>query len=114
MSAVYQTRRFKWLVRHWVVTYLLMGLGFVAFGVASLNLVQLFSANTDFLLQHGWQAVMDGGLWQLVQLIVTAYLAISFYLLFKTCEHALVERMAHFDSSRSLTGPSDNSSEKHT
>jgi hypothetical protein len=95
MTAYHQTRLFKWLVGHWLFCFLLMGLGFVCFGVASLNLVNLFSANASFLLAHGWTAVKDGGALQLLELIVNAYIAVAFYLLFKTCEHALVERLAH-------------------
>ncbi len=98
MSTFYQTRFFKWLVSHWVLCFLLMGLGFVCFGVASLNLVNLFSANAKFLLENGWMAVMDGGALQLLELVVNAYVAVAFYLLFKTCEHALVERLAHHNN----------------
>jgi hypothetical protein len=99
MSTGYQSPVFLWLVRHWLCTYALMGLGFVAFGTASLNLVQLFSANFNFLTRHGWDAVQDGGLWQLAELVCSAYAAVAFYLLFKTCEHALVQRLAHHDES---------------
>ncbi len=96
MSLGYQSPFFKWLVHHWLSTFWLMGFGFVAFGVASLNLVQLFAANASFLVEHGLMALMEDGLLQLLQLIFTAYLAVAFYLLFKTCEHALVERLAHY------------------
>jgi hypothetical protein len=95
MSTNHQTRFFKWLVRRWLICFLLMGMSFVTFGVASLNLVNVFSANAQFLLAYGWAAIKDGGLWQLLELIFNAYLAVAFYLLFKTCEHALVERLAH-------------------
>ena len=97
MSAPYQSSLFNWMVRHWICTFFLMGIGFVAFGVASLNLVQLFAANVNFLIENGWLAVMEDGLIQLAQLVFGAYMAVAFYLLFKTCEHALVERLAHYN-----------------
>lgn len=100
MSAGHESPVFRWMVRHWVSTYLLMGLGFVVFGAASLNLVQLFSANIAFLTEHGWDAVREGALSQLAELMFSAYLAVAFYLLFKTCEHALVQRLAHHDAKK--------------
>ena len=86
---------FHWLVTRWVATFALMVFGFVAFGAASLNLVQTFAANTNFLVHYGWDALVDGGAWQFVQLTLTACVAVAFYIVFKTCEHALVERIAH-------------------
>ena len=95
MSSPVQTPFFRWLQQHWLCTFGLMGLGFVMFGAASLNLVQLFSANIGFLAEHGLDAVQEGALRQLAELIFSAYLAVAFYLLFKTCELALVQRLAH-------------------
>ena len=95
MSASYHSGLFKWTVRHWVLTFLLMGVAFVAFGMLSLNLVQVFAANIRFLSEHGVEAIMEGGLLQLLELVASAYGAIAFYVTFKTCEHALVERLAH-------------------
>ena len=98
MSTGYKSRLFMWMVRHWVSTYLVMGIAFVMFGMLSLNIVQVFSANIRFLLEYGFQAVMDGGLGQLLELVLSVYGAIAFYVAFKTCEHALVERLAHHNS----------------
>jgi hypothetical protein len=95
MSAADRSRFLHWLVRHWFCTYLLMGLAFVVFGIASLNLVQVFAANLGFLAEHGLDAVREGGLWQLAELVFNAYLAVAFYMVFKTCEYALVQRVAH-------------------
>ena len=98
MSIGYQSRLFMWMVRHWLCTYFLMGIAFILFGMLSLNLVQIFAANIRFLTEYGLMAVMEGGLVQLLGLIASAYGAIGFYVAFKTCEHALVERLAHHDS----------------
>ncbi len=94
-TAPSHSRLFGWLVWHWVCTYALMGLGFLAFGASSLHLAQYVAANLSFLGMHGLDAIMDGGLWQSLELLLNAYAAVAFYLLFKTCEHALVERLAH-------------------
>ena len=94
----HQSRLFVWMVRHWVCSYVLMGIAFVMFGFLSLNLVQTFAANIRFLAEYGFLAIMEGGLWQLAELVASAYGAIALYVAFKTCEHALVERLAHHDS----------------
>ena len=71
-----------------------MGLAFFGFGAGTLKLFVLFSANAELLAAHGWQAVMDGGLQQLVELLLTGYLSLAADVVFKTCEHALVKDMA--------------------
>jgi hypothetical protein len=95
-----RSRLFDWLVRHYAATFLIMSVSFMAFGVLSLDLVQFVSANTNFLLTYGWDAIRVGGFVQLVQLWSMVFAAIAAYLVFKLCEHALVERFAHFDGER--------------
>lgn len=80
------------LSRPWLA-FIVMGLAFIAFGAGTLNLVYLARANVALLLEHGWQAVMDGAGQQLVELIATGYASMAAYLLFKSCEHALVDRI---------------------
>jgi len=94
VSGPAQTPLFRWLVRHWLCTFALMGLAFAVFGAASLNLAQVFTANLGFLAEHGVDAVREGALQQLGELVLSTYLAIAFYLLFKTCEQALIQRVA--------------------
>jgi len=89
-----QTPLFRWLVRHWVAAFVLMGAGFFAFGAVSLNLAHLFMANIGFLVEHGLDAVREGGLLQFAQLLASAYVAVAFFLLFKICEQALVVRLS--------------------
>ena len=45
--------------------------------------------NSRLLSDHGWQAVMDGALWQFADLVITGYLGMAAYIVFKTCEHRL-------------------------
>jgi hypothetical protein len=81
------------LSRIWLC-FLVMGASFFAFGVGSLNLFYLLRANGNLLLDHGWMAVMDGGLRQLAELLASGYLAMTAYVVFKTCEHRLAHWLA--------------------
>jgi len=76
------------LSRIWL-TFIVLGLSFFAFGAGTVNLGLLFVANTRLLSDYGWRAVMDGALWQLLELALTGYLSIAAYVVFKTCEHRL-------------------------
>ena len=87
-SAVY-----AFLSRWWWITFILMGVNFVLFGMMSLNLLHSLGANLEFLGMHGVDAVREGGLMQLIGLIAMGYAAALFYVLFKLCEKVLVERL---------------------
>jgi hypothetical protein len=76
------------LSRLWL-TFVVLGLSFFAFGAGTVNLGLLLMANSRLLAQYGWHAVMDGALRQLFELVVTGYLSIAAYVVFKTCEHRL-------------------------
>jgi len=89
------TRLFSWLVDHGKSTFILMSVSFVAFGVLSVNLVTYVAANADYLLTYRWAALLDGGIEQLIEIWLTAFIALGCYLCFKLCEHALIERIAH-------------------
>ena len=90
-----RTRIFEWMVDHSKLTFLLMSFSFVAFGVLSLNLISYIAANANYLLTYQWMAFIDGGAQQLLEIWLTTFLALAFYLIFKLCEHALIERIAH-------------------
>jgi hypothetical protein len=81
------------LARRWA-TFIVLGLAFFGFGVGTLNLFMLLKANADLLAAHGWLAVMDGGLRQLVELLVTGYASMLCYVVFKACEYSLVRHLA--------------------
>lgn len=95
MSASHNTRLFQWCVQHYVVTYFLMVVLFLAFGLMSLDLVKYVSANTRYLLEYGTEALLDGGLMQLAELIFKSFVAVLAYLGFKFCEHAIIQRASH-------------------
>ena len=81
------------LSRRWL-TFLVMGLAFFAFGAGTYNILMLFTANAAFISQYGWQAVMDGAALQFVELVVTGYLSLGAYVIFKVCEHRLAHDLA--------------------
>ena len=95
MSAKQRTRLFHWLVHHYVITYFLMVTMFLLFGLLSLDLVKYVAANANYLFEFGLMALWDGGLRQLIELILTSFAAVLSYLGFKLCEHALIDRAAH-------------------
>ncbi|HMV18260.1 MAG TPA: hypothetical protein PLN96_05620 [Zoogloea sp.] len=81
--------------RAWL-TFVVLALSFVAFGIASLNLVTLLKANLALFLEHGSMAAMDGALGQLLDLLLSTVLSMVFYLVFKSCEYALVRRIGGY------------------
>jgi hypothetical protein len=79
--------------RRWL-TFLIMGIAFFAFGVGTFNIFMLFSANFRVISRFGWQALMDGAARQLVELVVTGYLSMAAYVIFKACEHRLTHDLS--------------------
>jgi membrane protein implicated in regulation of membrane protease activity len=76
------------LSRRWL-TFIVMGLAFFAFGAGTFNIFMLFSANAAVISSYGWQALMDGAAVQFVELVVTGYLSMAAYVVFKACEYRL-------------------------
>ena len=81
------------LTRRWLA-FLVMGLAFFVFGVGSLNIFMLLKANLDFIASYGWRALMDGAARQFVELVVTGYLSMAAYVVFKACELRLAHDLA--------------------
>jgi len=82
--------------RRWL-TFVVMGLAFLGFGAGTFNLFILLRANTGLVFEYGWMALGDGAAQQLVELLVTAYLSMAAYVLFKACEHRLVHWLADLE-----------------
>lgn len=70
-----------------------MGLAFVGFGFTSLNLLYLIRANVGLVIEHGGMALLDGALQQIFELTVSGFLGLAMYLVFKVCEHILVDKL---------------------
>jgi hypothetical protein len=94
LHAVAHTRLHGFLTRHWWLTFVLMGVCFVLFGLVSLNLLHTLGASFEFLSANGIDAVRDGVLVQLAELALSGYTAAAFYVVFKLCEKVLVERLS--------------------
>ncbi len=92
------------LSRVWL-SFVVLGMSFFSFGVGSLNLFYLLRANTSLVLDNGWMALADGGAQQLLELLVTGYLSMAAYVVFKACEY----RLAHWltDPHRPDSKPTD-------
>ena len=90
------TPSFHWLVHHPKSCFVFMSTSFVAFGALSVNMVAFVLANANYLLTYRLDALLDGGIQQLFELSAQVLAALAFYLIFKICEHALIERIAHF------------------
>jgi hypothetical protein len=86
-------RWLHFLYRRLWLTFLLMGVFFLLFGVTSVNLFVLLKANIELFIEYGTMVIADGALEQLIDLILSAYLSITFFVLFKVCERVIVERL---------------------
>ena len=84
-----------WLRRHRWACFGLMTLGFIAFGLLTLDLVRLVTANASFLFDNGWQGLLDGGLRQLLELLASCVGAMAAWLLFKLCETLLIQSLTN-------------------
>lgn len=94
------------LARRWL-TFIVLGLAFFVFGSGSLNLFFLLKANGELLAEHGWQAAMDGALQQLIELVITGYISMAAYVVFKACEHALVHGLVDAPADPSIFPPTE-------
>ena len=75
-----------------LIVFILAGLFAVGFAFLATNLFQVAHANLAFLREHGWLAVMEGGLRQLFWITVNGTLALICFLGFKLCESDLIRR----------------------
>lgn len=84
-----------WLRRHRLACFVVMTLSFIAFGLLTLDLVRLVTANAAFLFDNGWQGLLDGGLRQLLELLASCVGAMVAWLLFKLCETLLIQSLTN-------------------
>lgn len=80
-----------WLRRHRLACFGLMVVAFLSFGLLTLDLVRLVGANAALLKDNGWQALQDGALQQLAELLASGALAMAAWLVFKVCETLLLQ-----------------------
>lgn len=77
---------------------LIAGVLAIIFAFATVNLLQLAIANIRFLREFGIVAVMEGALWQLAGITISAFVALISYMGFKICESELVARYRAWQS----------------
>jgi len=81
------------LSRHALLTFALMGVFFLLFGVLSVNLFFLLKANITLFVNYGLSVIDDGALDQLLELLGQAFLCVMFFILFAIFERILVKRL---------------------
>jgi len=92
------------LRRHLLLAFLLMGAFFLLSGVMSIDLYVVLKANVDLFRKYGAQAIDDGALRQLVEILGTAISSIVFFVLFVMCERIVVDHLTA--SLREVSGTS--------
>ena len=81
------------LHKNMLITFLIMGVSIFVAGVLSIQLFFYFSKNLQFISEHGIDALQEGAFLQFFELSIVGFIALAFYLLFKSCEHVLVDRI---------------------
>ena len=92
-SPLHSSRLYRFLYRRWWVAFIGLGVSFVLFGFVTLSLLHTLMANFEFLSMYGIEAAREGGLQQLLEIVVSGYFAAASYVVFKLCEKVLVERL---------------------
>ena len=82
------------LSRAWL-TFAVLCTSFGLFGAGTLNLFKMFSDNWDLITGNGFMALRDGAALQLFELLMYLVISMLNYVVFKACEHSLVNRIAH-------------------
>jgi hypothetical protein len=75
------------------LTFLAMGAATGGVALCTYDLFSIFRANFTLLTTYGAMAVFDGGLLQLVEIILWGYLGVACYLVFKGCMDGLLARV---------------------
>jgi uncharacterized membrane protein HdeD (DUF308 family) len=88
-----QARFHRWVLRRRWLTFIVLGLSFLAFGAGTLNLFFVLRANVALVMEHGWMALSDGAAMQFVELLFTGYASMAAYVVFKACEYSLVHAL---------------------
>lgn len=77
---------------HSALVLLLAGVMAVIFAFVTANLVSQAMANWEFLREYGFTAIEHGAMYQVVELFALGAISMLCWMVFKTCEHVLVDR----------------------
>jgi hypothetical protein len=81
----------KLLTLHPSLTFIVMFVSALAFGLSSYNLFFLIHENVGLVLEHGAMALKDGALTELFMLTLNGIISLSTYIVFKACEKQMVD-----------------------
>ena len=81
------------LFRNPLLTFVLLGVFFLLFGLTSINLFFLLKANIKLFIDYGLMVIDDGALDQLLELLGQTYLCVMFLAFFSISERILVKRL---------------------
>lgn len=81
------------LRRHSVLTFVLTGAFFLLSGITSVNLYVMLTANIGLFRMYGSQAIDDGAVWQLAEILGMGFLSVALFVLFVVCERVFVDRL---------------------
>ena len=84
------------LARRWL-SFLVLCLSFLLFGTGTLNLLSMFRLNIDLIAENGSMALADGAALQLFELLLSLLGSMGSYVVFKACEHSLVQGLTHIE-----------------
>ena len=76
-----------------LINFFWMIVSAIVFGLCSFNIFHLLHANLSFIADHGKMAITEGGLVQLVTLLLYGVVSLVAYLVFKCAEKAIVENV---------------------
>ncbi|MFO1225587.1 hypothetical protein [Roseateles sp.] len=79
-----------WLKTHRLACFGLMALSFLVFALLTYDFVRVLHANAGYLSSYGLMGLLDGGLVQLLGLLLTGLGAMGAWLVYKICETLLV------------------------
>jgi hypothetical protein len=81
----------SFLVRSPVIVLFIMTISFLGFGYFSVNLFLLFKANVALINDFGVMAIKEGAAKQLGMLLLSAFVSVLFYAVWKVGERLLVD-----------------------
>ena len=81
------------LTKHPALTFFIMLMSSLVFGLSSYNIFYLFKANIAYVADNGAMALLDGGLEELLLLTFYGIVSLAAYIVFKACEKWLAEKL---------------------
>jgi hypothetical protein len=85
----------RWVLSRRWLAFVVLCAAFAVFGACTLNLFVLLRLNLALVADHGVMALMDGAAQQFFELLLTLVAGMAAYVVFKACEHSLVQALAH-------------------